>query len=117
MLNHIVMMKFKPDVTDGEIETLEKFLDELPNQINEIHTYEFGRDIIGGERSYSFGLVSLFANEIALQRYQTHPAHLEVLKMLQGMCEDIKAVDFFGTDAGSLKKVEKEDPLTDLIKP
>lgn len=103
MLNHVVMMKFKPDVTEEQIASLERMLDDLPNKIIEIHTYEFGRDIVGSERSYDFALVSLFANPETLQRYQTHPEHLKIVEVLKRMCENILTVDFHGTDAGSLE--------------
>jgi hypothetical protein len=103
MLNHVVLMKFKPDVGDDQIEALQAMFDDLPNKIIEIQTYEFGRDVVQGERSYDFGLVSLFANTDTLRRYQTHPEHLRVLETLKAMCESVITVDFFGTDAGSFK--------------
>ena len=116
MLNHVVMMKFKPEVADDQIAALEKMLDDLPNRIVEIHTYEFGRDVLRGERSHDFALVSLFANPEALQRYQTHPAHLKVLETLKAMCESIAVVDFYGTDAGSLKDYEPEPEMENLFR-
>jgi len=112
MLNHVVLMKFKSDVTDTDIEQLETALDDLPNHIIEIHSYEFGRDVIRSERSYDFALIALLANEEALGRYQRHPEHQKVVQRIQKMCESILAVEFFSVDASSLKKVEKEDPLT-----
>lgn len=112
MLNHVVLMKFNPDITDTEIKQLEAALDDLPNKIVEIHSYEFGRDVIRSERSYDFALIALLANEEALGRYQRHPEHQKVVQRIQKMCASIFAVDFYGVDAASLKKVEKEDPLT-----
>jgi hypothetical protein len=75
MLNHVVLLKFKPGVSNSEIEALEKMLDDLPNKITEIHAYELGRDVTRSEKSYDFALVSLFANTIALERYQQHRQH------------------------------------------
>jgi hypothetical protein len=112
MLNHVVLMKFKPDVSDADIDNLEQALDNLPNVIVEIQMYEFGRDILRTERSYDFALVSLFSNQQALQRYQQHPAHVEVGSRLKALCEEIVTVDFFGTDAGDLKS---KTPLESLI--
>jgi len=62
MINHVVLMKFKPGASQADIEDLEKSLDDLPNKIIEIHSYEFGRDLVRSDRSYDFALVSLFAN-------------------------------------------------------
>jgi hypothetical protein len=106
MINHVVLMKFKPEVNDDAIDDLEKSLDDLPNKIIEIQAYEFGRDRVHSERSYDFALVSLFANPEAVKRYQEHPAHLKVLQKIKKLSENILAVDFEGTDAGKIKKDE-----------
>ena len=92
MLNHIVLMKFKPEVTDGEIAELEEALDDLPNYITEIHSYEFGRDIVRSDRSYDFALVAMFANLETLQRYQEHPRHLKVLEKIRAISPDIRVL-------------------------
>jgi hypothetical protein len=116
MLNHVVLMKFKPEVAEEQIASLEAMLDDLPNKIVEIHSYEFGRDVVRGERSYDFGLVSLFANPETLQRYQTHPEHLKVLALLKSICDSIVAVDFYGSDAGSLKDYSPEPGIEKLFR-
>ncbi len=113
MLNHLVLMKFKPGVSESDIDNLEVALDDLPNVIVEIQMYEFGRDILHTTRSYDFAIVSLFANQEALQRYQQHPAHLAVGKRLKELCDQIITVDFFGTDAADLKP---KTPLDALLK-
>lgn len=107
MINHIVLMKFKPDISDDAIHDLEKSLDDLPNKIVEIQAYEFGRDQVHSEQSYDFALVSLFANLEALKRYQEHPAHLKVLQKIKRLVENILVVDFEGSDAGDIKKDEE----------
>jgi hypothetical protein len=56
MINHVVLMKFNPDVNDDTIDDLEKSLDDLPNKIVEIQAYEFGRDRVHSEKSYDFAL-------------------------------------------------------------
>lgn len=106
MINHIELIKFRPDVKNEEIDDLERSLDDLPNQIVEIQTFEFGRDLTHSKRSYDFALVSLFANLEALERYQEHPAHLKVRQKMNRLSENILVVDFAGTDAGKIKKDE-----------
>lgn len=115
MLNHIVMMKFKPEVTPDDVNVLEKRLNDLPNHIVEIQSYEFGRDVVRSGRSFDFALVSLFANPEALQRYQVHPQHQTVVELLKKMCDQIITVDFYGSDLSDLKDVpppEMQDILT-----
>ena len=84
MINHVVLAKFKPGVSEVDIEELERILDDLPNRITEIHTYEFGRDLIHATGSYDFAIVALFANLDTLDRYQTHPRYLPVAKKSSG---------------------------------
>jgi len=113
MINHIVLIKFKPGVKQSEIEDLEKHMDDLPNSITEIHSYEFGRDVVRSERSYDFGLIALFANTQALSRYQVHPDHLVVVEKLKSICHSMITVDFEGSDASSLKEKPPESDLID----
>lgn len=101
MITHVVLLKFKSGVKDADIEELTKSLEELPNKIKEIHSYEFGRDLVRSERSYDFALVSLFANLEALQRYLKHRHHRPVVKKIQKICESVITVDFEGPEAGS----------------
>jgi hypothetical protein len=101
MLNHVVLMKFKPEVSGEDIRDLEVALDMLPNKIMEIKMYEFGRDVLKSERSYDFALVSLFANLSALKRYQEHPDHLPVAARIKSMCSSIVTADFTGSDSSA----------------
>lgn len=99
MINHVVLIKFKPGVSEVDIEELEKMLDDLPNKITEIHVYEFGRDLVRSRRSYDFALTALFANLEALNRYLNHPQHKPVPKKIQEICESVATVDFEGPKA------------------
>ena len=94
MITHVVMMKFKPEVPKEEIDELEALLDALPDKIDEIQSYDFGRDVVHSERSFDFALVSVFANLDTLKHYQVHPDHQVVVKKLGGMCAEIFAVDY-----------------------
>ena len=111
MITHVVMMKFKPGVSDEQVDALEKSLDALPDIITEIQSYEFGRDIVGSERSYDFALVSVFANLETLRQYQEQPEHLKVVRKLGELCEKIWAVDF---EASRLPEIDRSlDPHSD----
>lgn len=94
MITHVVMMKFKPVVDSQEIDELEALLEDLPDAIDEIQSYDFGRDILRSERSYDFALVSVFANLDTLKHYQEHPAHQAVVKKLGDICAHIAVVDY-----------------------
>ena len=94
MLKHIVFMKFKPDVDEGDVTELKKGLGGLPAVIPEIRTFEFGQDILHTERSWDFALVSAFDDLEAMKRYQVQPDHQAMLKRVRAMCESIVVVDF-----------------------
>lgn len=94
MVKHLVLLKFKKDAGEAGICELEKKLGALPGVISEIKSYEFGRDIVRSERSYDFGLVSVFEETEALKRYQIHPKHQEVLKIVKNLCESVVVADF-----------------------
>ena len=94
MLKHVVFMKFKPGKEEAEIAELEKGLGALPAIIPEIKGYEFGRDVLRSPRSYDFALVSTFDDLDAMKRYQIHPDHQAVVRIVLELCESILAVDF-----------------------
>ena len=94
MLKHIVFLKFKPGTNNDDISDIEKGLSGLPDRIQEIKRYEYGRDIVRSDRSYDFALISEFEDQDAMKRYQVHPYHFAVLNKINAVCEDIVAVDF-----------------------
>lgn len=94
MLKHVVFLKFKKDLDPKAIAQLEAGLGALPGVISEIKQFEFGRDLIGSERSCDFALVSAFDDLAAMKRYQVHPDHQKVLQQVIKICDSILAVDF-----------------------
>lgn len=94
MLKHVVLFKFKEETDAAAIEKLADGLGALPDIIDEIKEFVFGRDIIGSERSYDFGLISLFDDLEAMQRYQVHPEHQKVVAHVKNICSSVVAVDF-----------------------
>jgi len=108
MLHHIVLIKFKPDTSEADVDRLAAMLDALPETIIEIQTYEFGRDIVRSERSYDFALVSGFANMDAMQRYQVHPDHQKVVAHIRAISDDIRAVDFHSSYTPPEKLVDPD---------
>jgi quinol monooxygenase YgiN len=94
MLTHVVLFKFKPETTAEQAIQLEAGLKELPQLIGEIREFRVGRDVIGSERSYDLGLISAFDDLAAMQRYQVHPAHQDVVTLVKTLCAGVVAVDF-----------------------
>ena len=94
MLKHIVFFHFKPDAAEEEINDLKKSLEDLKGMIAEIRELEVGRDIVRSERSFDLALVSAFDDLAAMERYQIHPDHQEVVAKVRRLCDKIAAVDY-----------------------
>ncbi len=83
MIAHIVLLKPRPDLTEGErtaaLETLKRAAADLP----EVRSFRFGQRVTHGlpgyERmmtlDYEFALIIEFDDVPALTRYLTAPAH------------------------------------------
>ncbi len=94
MLKHLVFMKFKPGITEAQIEELRNSLAALPGKIPEIKEYSFGKDVMRSERSMDFALVSAFTDLEALKRYSEHPDHQLVISLVSSLTEKTLAVDY-----------------------
>jgi hypothetical protein len=94
MIKHVIFMKFKDGTTDEAIADLEQSLGELPDRIEEIREYVFGRDVIHSDRSCDFAIVSSFDDLAALDRYQIHPDHQVVVGKVKKISQSVQAVDF-----------------------
>ncbi len=94
MITHIVLFKFKPETTEAQVRQLAEGLGGLPDVIEEIREFRFGRDVLRTERSYDFGLVSSFEDIAALQRYQVHPEHQKVVAHVKAIASSVVAVDY-----------------------
>lgn len=83
MIRHVVMWVF-PEESAGRsrqenVLRAVGMLHALPEAIPEIQRFEVGVDELGGERQAHLVLESDFADWDALERYQKHPAHQEVV--------------------------------------
>jgi quinol monooxygenase YgiN len=94
MIKHVVFMKFKPGITDEQIEELRKGLSALPRKIPEIKEYAFGKDVLRSDRSMDYALVSAFTDPEALKRYSEHPDHQAVVSLVRSLSEKTLTVDF-----------------------
>ncbi len=93
MIKHIVLSKFKPDVTQEQVSEMRSLLGGLPAVIPEIRSYHFGQDV-RPEKFYDFILVSEFEDMAAIERYRVQPDHVVAAKYIRSLSEDLKIVDF-----------------------
>lgn len=82
MLTHIVLITARDDATDEQVEAILTGLRGLPAQIDEIGTYEVGRDLGLAEGNATIAIQATFATPEDLQAYVVHPAHQQVVTEL-----------------------------------
>lgn len=93
MIKHVVLAKFKPEVTEADLAELRKRLAALPSAIPEIRGYDFGQDV-RPEKSWDFALVSTFEDMEAVKRYLVHSDHAAAGKYIRSLCESLQVIDF-----------------------
>jgi Stress responsive A/B Barrel Domain len=94
MLTHIVCWKYKPEVDSSARSKHIENLRALTGVISEIVSFNVGTDILHLERSFDTGLVAVFADRDALDRYTDHPEHQRVAAMGREISEMVVSVDF-----------------------
>jgi hypothetical protein len=94
MLTHIVVWKYRADVTQEQRDAHLAALRRLPALIPEIVGFNVGYDVLGLPRSYHTGLTSTFADRAALDAYTVHPEHQIVANMGKEISENVVSVDF-----------------------
>jgi len=94
MLTHIVCWKYKPEIDDKARRRHIESLRSLIEVIKDIESFDVGSDILHLERSFDTGLVAVFADRDALDRYKDHPDHQKVAAMGREISEKVVSVDF-----------------------
>ncbi len=94
MLTHIVIWKYKTDVSEGQRREHVEMLRRLPAIIPEVQSFNVGFDVLKLPRSYHTGLASAFRDRAALEAYTVHPEHVAVADFGRAISEHIASVDF-----------------------
>jgi hypothetical protein len=94
MLTHIVVWKYKPEITDKQREEHRAKLQNLKGVIKEIVDLKVGTDELHLARSYDTGLVATFKTWEDLDIYTVHPDHQEVANLGKQIAAHVVSVDF-----------------------
>jgi hypothetical protein len=94
MLTHIVIWKYKPEVTEEQRREHVERLRRLDGLIPEIRSFAVGRDVLKLQRSYHTGLVATFRDRAGLEAYDAHPEHQSVVQIGRAISEHVASVDF-----------------------
>ncbi|WP_254509571.1 DUF459 domain-containing protein [Anatilimnocola floriformis] len=96
-LRHIVLFKFKSDVSKEQIQEVVDAFGNLKNKIKQIKGYEAGTDVGVENRADGFthGFVVTFASEKGREIYLPHPAHKEFGKLVGPRIEKVLVFDYW----------------------
>ena len=94
MIKHIVMVKFKPEVSQQQqVEAMGKMGQAL-GQIPGVKNLTMGPALaVEGQPRYSGVMLIDFDDEAKLKAYLDHPAHKAVWAQAQPMCSDFLIID------------------------
>ena len=94
MLKHIVCFKLKDDSL-ANCEKAKEVLLSMQGNVELLRDIRVGIDILHSERSYDLILEVVLDDEQALEAYQQHPYHVQVVKKhMHAVRETSVAVDY-----------------------
>ncbi|MFC2036874.1 Dabb family protein [Chloroflexota bacterium] len=97
VLRHVVLFAFKATSTVRRIQAIEEAFCALPSKIDQIHDFEWGRDVSveNLSRGYTHCFLVTFRSEKARDAYLPHPAHQEFVASLEPHLERALVIDFW----------------------
>ena len=94
MLTHIVVWKYRADVSREMCERHLAMLRSLHNIVPGIESFSAGFDFLHARKSYDTGLMAKFLDRSVLDAYTVHPEHVKVVEFGNGIVETMAKADF-----------------------
>lgn len=96
LLRHIVLFKFKKEVSAGDVDKIVTAFTNLPAEIQEIADYESGTNNSPEKLEKGFTHAFLVSFKTVKERdlYLPHPSHKKFVKLLGGKLDDVLVFDF-----------------------
>ena len=97
LLRHIVIFKFKDEVTKEQVQEVVDAFAALPKKISEIHDFEWGTDMSVENLANGFTHCFLvtFRDEAGRATYLPHPAHQDFVKLVGPRVDKVLVVDYW----------------------
>jgi hypothetical protein len=73
VIQHIVLLKWKPDTTEEDIVAAFRRAEHLPNEIDGVESLTIGRNRVKHDHGFTHALIVRLTDEPALERYLAHP--------------------------------------------
>jgi hypothetical protein len=94
MLTHIVVWKYREDVSLATRDEHLRLLRSLHSVVPGIESFSVGVDTLHSLTSYDTGLVAVFRDRSVLDAYSVHPDHVKVVEFGRGITDQMAKVDF-----------------------
>jgi hypothetical protein len=97
MIEHIVLLKLKPNTTEQQVQTLTNELLKMAAQIPGIEHISAGMNNSpeGKNHGYTYGFIVRFTDAAARDAYLPHPVHRQVAtQYLRPIAEDVLVFDY-----------------------
>lgn len=94
MFKHIVMWRFKPNISQEDKSLMKDKLEGLIKSIPALISIEVGFNCALGDVYYDVALTTVFENKLHYQSYADHPSHLEVVAFVRELVSDRAVVDY-----------------------
>lgn len=97
LLRHVVLFKFKEEMTEAQVQEIVDAFSELPGKIETIVDYEAGTDVSVENKAAGFthGFIVSFDDAKGRDIYLPHPAHQEFVKLVGPRLDDVLVFDFY----------------------
>ena len=80
MLRHVALFRLKPETTAEQVDAAMDALSTLPDQIDVLRKFRYGRDAGITEGTWDFAVIAVLDNANDYIVYRDDPAHVEVLR-------------------------------------
>ncbi len=96
-LRHMVLFKFKAEVTPAQVQEVVDAFAALPKKINVITDFEHGTDVSIENKADGFthGFLVTFKDEKGREIYLPHPAHQEFVKLVGPRIDKVLVFDYW----------------------
>ena len=100
LLRHVVVFKFKPEVTAAQLDEINQAFQNLKVVIPEIQDFERGLNNSPEDHAKGFthGYLLTFASEADRDVYLPHPEHKKFAAMLGGKIDDVFVFDYWAAE-------------------
>jgi quinol monooxygenase YgiN len=94
MIKHVVMWRFKAEVSASEKGEMKRRLEALKGLVPSLMDIEVGFNLAEGDAAMDMVLYSVFEDMAGLAAYATHPEHVKVVEFVKPLVNERAVVDY-----------------------